>query len=233
MRRMKPAIWARLAHKWLAWLIGVQALLWMLSGLYMTAIAIDIIHGDHLVKREQAPLALAAPLIDIDVLAARYPGLSSFRLKRLMGREVYELRHGAAMALVDARTGTELDPLDDSAVRARAAALYAGSAPIHRIELLTHAPAEVANRPAPLWRVEFSDRKETTLYLSPNTGELLAKRHDLWRWFDLLWMLHIMDYDERSDINNALLRVASSLGLAFAASGLWLLAYSFRRKRVA
>jgi hypothetical protein len=45
---MKPAFWARRAHKWIALAIGVQALLWMLSGLYMTVISLDIIHGDHL-----------------------------------------------------------------------------------------------------------------------------------------------------------------------------------------
>lgn len=33
---MKPAFWARRAHKWIGLVIGVQALLWMLSGVYMT-----------------------------------------------------------------------------------------------------------------------------------------------------------------------------------------------------
>ena len=84
-----------------------------------------------------------------------------------------------------------------------------------------------------MWRVEFADRKETTLYFSPSTGELLAKRHDLWRWFDLWWMLHIMDYEERSDVNNMLLRITSTVGMVFALSGLWLLIYSFGRRRTA
>jgi hypothetical protein len=69
--------------------------------------------------------------------------------------------------------------------------------------------------------------------LSPHTGELLAKRHDLWRWFDFLWMFHIMDYEERSDVNNTLLRITASVGLVFALSGLWLLFYSFSRRRTA
>ena len=53
-----PAL-ARKTHKWLALIIAVQAVLWMLSGLYMTAIHIDIIHGDHLVRApRQQPIAL-------------------------------------------------------------------------------------------------------------------------------------------------------------------------------
>lgn len=70
-----------------------------------------------------------------------------------------------------------------------------------------------------------------TLYISPMTGELVAKRHDLWRTFDFVWMLHIMDYEERTDMNNTLLRVATWMAVATSATGGWLLLYSFRRRR--
>ncbi|QLQ29148.1 MAG: hypothetical protein HZT39_13695 [Pseudoxanthomonas sp.] len=36
---MKSAFWARKAHKWIGLIIGVQALLWMISGVYMTVIS--------------------------------------------------------------------------------------------------------------------------------------------------------------------------------------------------
>ena len=45
---MNPSFWARKTHKWIGLVIGVQALLWMISGVYMTAISLDVIHGDHL-----------------------------------------------------------------------------------------------------------------------------------------------------------------------------------------
>lgn len=228
---MKPAFWARRAHKWIALVVGVQALLWMLSGLYMTVISIDIIHGDHLAHANARPLLVSEPLIDSNLLAERYPGLTTFRLKRLMDREVYELHQADTVTLIDARSGARLSPLSDAMARQLAQSLYRSKATIQSVELVTQAPQEVATRPVPLWRVEFADNSETTLYLSPQTGELLAKRHDLWRWFDFLWMLHIMDYDERTDVNNTLLRVASSLGLVFAISGLWLLFYNFGKKR--
>lgn len=230
---MKAAFWARRTHKWIALVIGVQALLWMISGLYMTAISIDVIHGDHLVHRDIQPLAGAGTLIHPDALAERFPGLTGFRLKRFMGREAFEVQQGATTTLVDAITGSRIGPLDEAAARALAQSYYIGNAPIQTIERVDKAPQEVSTRPVPLWRVEFADRHETTLYLSPSTGELLAKRHDLWRWFDLLWMLHIMDYDARSDVNNLLLRVASTGGVVFALSGLWLLVYSFGRRRAA
>lgn len=230
---MKPALWARRAHKWIALVVGVQALLWMLSGLYMTAISIDTIHGDHLVHADKVPLSAGAPLLHPDTLALRYPGLTGFRVKRFMAREAFELQQGETTRLVDARTGDPIGPLDEAMARTLAQSFYINNAPIRSIQLLEESPQEVSNRPAPIWRVEFADRHETTLYLSPHTGELLAKRHDLWRWFDVLWMLHIMDYDERSDVNNTLLRITSIAGLVFALSGLWLLIYSFGRRRMA
>ena len=231
--RRRWAFWARRLHKWIAWVIGLQALLWMVSGLYMTAIDIETIHGDHLGRPDASPLSVSVPLVDVDRLANRYGGVTAFRLKRLLGREVYELHHANGVALVDARTGADLGDLDEAHIRELATAYYAGKAPVRSIEKLATAPAEVSNRPAPLWRVEFADRNETTLYVSATNGDLLAKRHDLWRWFDFFWMLHIMDYEERSDANNALLRVASAIGLVFAVTGVWLLFYSFKRRRPA
>jgi len=59
---------------------------------------------------------------------------------------------------------------------------------------------------------------------------LVARRHQLWRWFDFLWMLHIMDYDQRIDANNLLLRISASLALLFSLSGAGLLVYSLRGK---
>lgn len=228
---MKPAFWTRRAHKWIALVVGVQALLWMLSGLYMTVISIDVIHGDHLAHATAKPLSASGPLVDPGALAEQYPGLTTFRLKRFLDREVYELHQADTITLIDARSGARLSPLNDVVARQLAQSLYAGKAPIKTVELVKKAPQEVATRPVPMWRVEFADNSETTLYLSPQTGELLAKRHDLWRWFDFLWMLHIMDYDERSDVNNTLLRVAASVGLVFALSGIWLLFYSFSKRR--
>jgi len=230
---MKPAFWARRAHKWIALVIGVQALLWMVSGLYMTVISIDVIHGDHLAHTKAPPLTPNARLVDPAGLAERYPELERIRLKRFMEQEVYEIHHRGTVSLVNAQSGEAMGPLDEAAAKRLALSLYSGKAPLQSIALLTKAPQEVASRRVPIWQAKFSDRGETTLYLSPTTGELLAKRHSLWRWFDFLWMFHIMDYEERSDVNNTLLRVAASIGLIFALSGVWLLFYSFRRRTVA
>ncbi len=230
---MRLAAWSRRTHRWLGLFIGIQALLWMASGLYMTVFSIDIIHGDHLAQREVRPLAWHGPLADPAVLAARYPGMTRFKLKQLDGRPVYEIQHPGGLALADGVSGTPLPPRGKAQILAAALASYRGDGKVTALTLLAKAPAEMAARPAPLWRVDFDDRAGTSLYFSPVSGELLGKRHDLWRAFDFLWMLHIMDYAERENVNNLLLRCAALLGTLFGLSGAWLLFHTARRRKAA
>jgi hypothetical protein len=224
-----PAL-ARNTHKWLALVIGVQAVLWTLSGLYMTAVHIDIIHGDHLVRHAApAPIDLTG-LVEPGAVLGGQPGASA-RLETQLGQPVYVVVGGTGRALFDARTGRELSPLGEDVARARARELFAGAGALKTVELLDKAPPEIRGRPAPIWRVEFDGWWRPTLYISAQTGELVAKRHDLWRMFDLVWMLHIMDYQERENVNNTLLRIATWTAVVSCASGAWLLIFSFRRRR--
>jgi len=142
---------------------------------------------------------------------------------------------GSNALLIDAHSGVQISPISRELVLERAKEIYQGEANVREITWITQAPQEVASRAmfAPMWAVRFDDRANSALYFSPHSGELLARRHDLWRWFDFLWMLHIMDYDTRTDVNNTLLRVAAGVGLVFALSGAWLVFYSFRRRSAA
>lgn len=229
---MHPAVVARRLHKWLALAIGVQALLWTLTGLYMTAVHIDIIHGDRFIRQPEPgafdlrELANPAPLID----SAASP--TSLRLARLLDRPVYVLEGSPVPALFDARSGRRLAPPSEATIRAVATAHYSGTGDIATARLLHEVPAEIRGRPAPVWRVEFDHWNKPTLYLSPHTGELLTRRHELWRIFDFAWMIHIMDYEAREDVNNPLLRVATVAAALMAVSGALLLIWNFpRRKR--
>lgn len=225
-----PAL-ARKTHKWLALVIAIQALFWTVSGVYMTAVHIDIIHGDRLVKTlAPQPLALTG-LVEPGRLPDLVSGFKSAKLDTQLGEPVYIVQTEGGPELFDARTGGKLSPLGEEAARARAEALFAETGKVVSTEFLTKAPLEIITRPVPIWRVEFEGAWRPTFYISPQTGELVSRRHDLWRTFDFVWMLHIMDYDDRQDVNNLLIRIFTWMGVATAASGGWLLVYSFRRKR--
>lgn len=227
---MRHHVIARKCHKWLGLFIGLQVVIWSLSGFYMTAIHIDTIHGDHLIRPQPMASVEASDLRDpLSVASAN--AADNIRLAWVRNQPAYVLRTQADEIVVDATTTRPVSPLSEAEVKAIAAATYTGEDAIASAELITEIPGEIRGWKPPLWRVEFDHWNRPTLYFSPTTGELITRRHELWRIFDLVWMLHIMDYDERENINNPLLRTFTWGAVMMALSGIWLLFYSFHRKR--
>lgn len=63
-RRRGFRVQAARVHRWLSLLIDAQVLLWFASGLAMTLIPLDGVHGDTRMRRDgQAPLVLAPDLL--------------------------------------------------------------------------------------------------------------------------------------------------------------------------
>lgn len=222
---------ARRTHKWLALFIGVQAVIWTLSGLYMTSVHIDIIHGDHFIRVPGPSPIDPAALVDPVAAAAAVPEARSVRLHRLLDRPTYIVAGAGGARLVDALTGARLPPPTEAQIRQLAEHWFTGSEQIVSARLITDIPGEIRGREPPVWRVDFDGWNKPTLYFSPQTGELLTRRHELWRIFDFLWMMHIMDYQTRDNMNNPLLRTFTWGAVLMAVSGAWLLFYSFRRRR--
>lgn len=229
--RFRPHVLSRRTHKWLALIVGVQALIWTLTGLYMTVVHIDIIHGDHFIRHAETravPLSKMASPLEV---AKAAPDAEQVRLAWLLDRPVYVATTPAGELLFDAGSARPLAPPSRQDIRRLTEHWYTGSERLVRLELITDVPGEVRGREPPLWRAEFGGWNKPTLYLSPTTGQLLSRRHELWRIFDFLWMLHIMDYETRDNVNNWLLRVLTLLAFTTVLSGAWLLWFAFPRKR--
>jgi hypothetical protein len=229
---MNAAKVARLGHRWLGLIIGIQVLLWTASGLYMVAVDLDFIHGDSLVRNVAPAFDLRAAQVPLARLRDTTPeGIETLRLRALPdGQLVYELGAGGRTRLIDAGTGATLAPRSQEHIVELARLYYAGTGEPRSATLIdqeAERPGEIPARRLPVWRVDFDDGLQTSLYLHPDTGGLVTRRHRFWRWFDFLWSLHIMDYRERTDTNNGLLRAATLLGLPLALFGLWLAFYSF------
>jgi uncharacterized iron-regulated membrane protein len=227
---MRLHIAARKTHKWLGLFIGLQVVIWSLSGLYMTVVHIDTIHGDHLIRALPQNTVDVASLADpLTVLRANQG--QSVRLVWVRNQPAYAVKGDAGETVVDARSIKPVPPPTEAEVRSIAKATYTGSEPIASAALISEIPGEIRGRKPPLWRVEFNHWNKPTLYFSPATGELVSRRHELWRIFDFVWMLHIMDYDERENVNNLLLRTFTWGAVLMALSGAWLLLFAFPKKK--
>ncbi|MGF7148412.1 hypothetical protein FHS96_002040 [Sphingomonas zeicaulis] len=221
----------RRIHKWLALFVGVQVVLWTITGFYMVVIHIDTIHGDHLVKAAPPATMATAGLTPPATVAANVEGATEVWLQQRLDRTIWHVHAPSGVVAFDAVTGGRLPELTEPEVKRIARRLYAGDAPIVAATRLTEPVQEMGRRKPPYWQVEFEGWTRPTLYISPVTGDLLAKRHLGWRVFDFAWMLHIMDYEARTDVNNPLLRVATWSAFAMALSGAWLLIWSFPRRK--
>lgn len=226
-------ILARTLHKWIGLFIGLQILIWLVTGLYMVIVDIDFIHGDPLVKNMQQTVVLPdSNRLSIATLRSQFPAATRIELSPVMDKTFFSVTDGAHRYLLDIESGAVVSPLDERVAREIAHFHFNGEANIIKASLIrTDAPSEIQARRLPLWRVDFDDRFSTSFYIDPYTGRLVTRRHQYWRIFDFMWMLHIMDYEQRSDAHNLLLKTAQIAGLAFALSGLWLMFYSFSGRR--
>ena len=231
---MKPAALFRKWHKWLALIIGVQFLFWTLSGLFMSAVPIENVRSEHLAKKPALQvLSLGAAYVSIeDVLKLFDENYSvlSIKLGSLQAEPVYYVEtSNEQQHLVDALRGEIISPLNKE--RAINIAKDHYNQPIENVtaNLITKPLTEYRGK-YPVWRVDFNNSEYTSFYISPETGKLKARRGILWRIYDFLWMLHIMDYQSRSDFNNWFLIIAALLALSATISGLGLIKFSFRKR---
>jgi hypothetical protein len=78
---------------------------------------------------------------------------------------------------------------------------------------------EYREKPLPAYAITFDQPANTTVYVSAELGNVQSFRNNQWRIFDFLWMLHVMDFENRDNINNWLLRAFSVFGLITLLSG--------------
>jgi hypothetical protein len=247
------------AHRWIGLVVSLQLLAWSLGGLYFSWFDMDVIRGAA-DARPAAPVALpldrelvppaaaiaafhAAPesrgSADASPAAAgshqsAAPTITSAELRvRADGRAVWSLAaDGEVVALVDGETGAVLPRLDQAAAEAVAQADFAHQATVRRATLVqSDPPLEIRGRRLPVWRIELDHPRRPNLYVDAITGEVVARRNTLWRIFDFLWMLHIMDYRERENFHHPLLTTMSALAVLSSASGLVLWGFRLVRRR--
>ena len=84
--------------------------------------------------------------------------------------------------------------------------------------------SEYRGRELPLYKVvtRNANDNEINAYLNIFTGEVVAIRSAQWRIWDLMWGFHIMDWQERDNIDNLLLKIFSILALVSSISGILL-----------
>ena len=225
-------------HKWLALVMAVPILFWFISGLFFAVFPIEKVRSEHLIAE--------APPVPIAISEAG-DGLRRIAAQGAVSGEKIELRTmlGQPVALVSSgegrprlyllRSGRQLSPISASLAAVIAERDHAGDQRARRVEMVTEESTEYRGA-LPAWRVDFEDGANRALYVAADTGVVTARRSTLWRTFDFLWSLHILDFKNHEDFNTPLLIIATALALVVIFTGLVMfpsrLGYnSWRRRR--
>ena len=195
---MKTKKFVRNFHRYLSIFVSIQLLLWTVSGIYFAYNKIELVRG------EQYRLP-----VDIEYRIFDRLGVSIIE-KNDNGDKTYETYPDGAMvepltkdeALLIASKKTSLNPIDGILINE------------------TYKGAEFRGRDLPIFKVQTDTEDNINIYINPLTGDISAIRSDSWRLWDLFWALHIMDYQDRDNINNLLLKILSILALMTSISGI-------------
>ena len=217
----------RRVHIWLGWIIGIPLLIWTVTGAVMVIYPIETVRGEHLLS-DPPPVALAAPAV-VPPTGPRQVASLTLEQRAAGPRWLVRFADGEAR-LADPATGRVLPPLSGPEAVAEVQVRYQGEASVAGVDrTVAEDPPIDLRRPIEAWRVTMSDG--TRFYVNGATGEIAARRTNLWRFYDFMWGLHIMDLGSREDINTGWVRTFSVIGAVSVVLGLFLLPMTIRRRR--
>ncbi len=209
-------------HKYLSLAISIQLLLWTISGIYFAFNKIELIRGEqYLLEQEISDVSL-------DEMKNTFNAKNLSILKRL-DQWIIKVEDGAGVYYTDLN-GNKLTSLTREQVKL-AVKGQTSLTPVNVTRITSSSEgSEFRGRALPLFKVTTSSEDEINVYVDAVSGEVKAIRSDSWRWWDLLWSLHIMDYRERENIDNFLLKIFSILALISSLSGITLFFLGLKKR---
>lgn len=221
--KYKLHFYIRKTHRYLGIFIGIQFLLWTVGGLYFSWTDIDQIHGDQF--RTATPPLSTISLELLKDLPDSSLEAHSLETRQISGEQFLWINNDK---LINAKTGLEKKGISKEEAIGIAKQHIVPGQIIETIEYISHVGPhdEYRGQALPAWKITYEGDDRLRAYISAQDGKLQRLRYDSWRIFDFLWMLHIMDYNSRDDINNWILRAFSALGIFTICSGFFLYLFS-------
>jgi hypothetical protein len=206
----------RNTHKYLSFFISIQLLLWTVSGIYFAFNKIENVRGEQ--YRLQSPFKYSFKNIEFEI-----PEATSAVVKKRLDKTIITATTEAGMRYFD----EEGDPLKkisfDEAKQIVAENTLLKPIAVEEVSEFKKG-SEYRGRQLPIYKVTTrnANDKEINAYLNIFSGDIVAIRSAQWRIWDLMWGFHIMDWQERDNIDNILLKIFSVLALISSLSGILL-----------
>ena len=206
----------RNTHKYLSFFISIQLLLWTISGIYFAFNKIENVRGEQ--YRLQSPSNYSFKNIEFEI-----PEATSAVVKKRLDKTIIAASTNAGMRYFD-EAGDPLKKISsDEAKQIVAKNTLLNPIAVEEINESKEG-SEYRGRQLPIYKVitRNVNDKEVNAYLNIFSGDIVAIRSAQWRIWDLMWGFHIMDWQERDNIDNILLKIFSVLALISSLSGILL-----------
>ena len=206
----------RNTHKYLSFFISIQLLLWTISGIYFAFNKIENVRGEQ--YRLQSPSNYSFKNIEFEI-----PEATSAVVKKRLDKTIVAASTKAGMRYFD-EAGDPLKKISfDEAKKIVVKNTLLKPIAVEEINE-SKKGSEYRGRQLPIYKVitHNANNKEINVYLNIFSGDIVAIRSAQWRIWDLMWGFHIMDWQERDNIDNMLLKIFSVLALISSLSGILL-----------
>ena len=206
----------RNTHKYLSFFISIQLLLWTISGIYFAFNKIENVRGEQ--YRLQSPSNYIFKNLEFEI-----PEATSAVVKKRLDKTIVAASTKAGMRYFD-EAGDPLKKISfDEAKKIVVKNTLLKPIAVEEINE-SKKGSEYRGRQLPIYKVitHNANNKEINAYLNIFSGDIVAIRSAQWRIWDLMWGFHIMDWQERDNIDNMLLKIFSVLALISSLSGILL-----------
>jgi len=202
----------RFFHKYLSLIISIQLLLWTVSGIYFAFNKIELVRGEQYLLENQAED------LNLEEVEITFTAKNLSFIKR---QDMWIIKAETDSGLIYSDlSGKNLEALDEEGAK-EVVKRKTNLRPLEAFRIdKQEKRAEYRGRDLPLYKVTTSASDGINVYVDAFSGAVTAIRSDSWRIWDFLWGAHIIDYRERDNINNFLLKFFSILALISALSGI-------------
>jgi hypothetical protein len=204
----------RKTHKYLSFFISLQLLLWTISGIYFAFNKIENVRG------EQYRNTIVSNF-KVDNLNLDLNNVGEISIKKRLDQNIIIIRTASGNKYLD-ESGVGINKLSKDQVIEIVKNNTSLKPYLVEEVIEDKRGSEYRGRKLPIYRVitKNSKDKDINVYVDPYSGEILSIRSKQWRIWDLMWGFHIMDWVDRDNIDNILLKIFSILALISSVTGL-------------
>ncbi|WNC72309.1 PepSY domain-containing protein [Thalassotalea psychrophila] len=218
----------RKIHKWVSVIIGIQLLLWLLSGIFFNMMDHTKAAGNTFKNRAHQHVEVEQALLvePLSVLQANKASISLVQTQ-LLEQPYYLLTHTKGLykhfenhyTLINAYTGEQVIVDNELAVKL-AKQSYTGPGEVISTKLLHYPLDDFPKQKNASWQINFADDINSSVYIEAGSGRVVGHSDDDKRFADFFFMLHFMDYGNVGSFNSVQMMLFAFITLWLSLTGL-------------